>query len=66
VSASELRAILLSIVQKLDDLQVNQDVLPYMSKPGHTLGEILDIKRAAEIKAKDELAELRKQIEELA
>ena len=66
MNASELKSILLSIVQKIDDLLVNQDALGAMTKPGHSLGDRLDAKRIAVQKTKNELSALRKQIEELA
>lgn len=66
MNASELKEILLSIVQKLEDFQVNQDVLAKASESGRSLGDLLDAKRVAEERAKDELSAVRKQIEELA
>lgn len=66
MNASELKAILLLLLQQIDDLRVNQDVLAAASIGPQSLGALLDVRRAAETKTRDEFARLREQIEGLS
>ena len=65
MNASELKTVLLAIVRQVDDLRVNEAVLLAKINGSPTLGQILDIRKAAESKTKGELASLRSQIEAL-
>jgi hypothetical protein len=65
MSASELKPILLALVQQVDDLRVNQDVLQAQILGAKSLGDLLDARTIAENKTTKQLAELRKWIETL-
>ena len=66
MNASELKAVLLSIVQQIDDLRVNEAVLLAKTNGSPTLGDLLEVRKSAESIAHGELSALRKQIEALA
>lgn len=65
MSSSELKTILRALVAQVDDLRVNEAVLLAKTNGPLTLGEIRDIRKAAETTTKQDLAELRAWIEAL-